>query len=173
MSEAAEADVLLLVVDLMASSRDADVAFLKDWNKWYADHPGLQVPPTLGLATHIDSPLLAADWKPPYDWSHGQGPREAAVKLKLDVLKDILSASITEIVAVAPGATPPFGITETLLPTLTRLCHKAERNALIRHLWNAKARSRAGRLVRQVGEQGKSLWKSLRDRGKTGDGTAA
>jgi hypothetical protein len=84
-----------------------------------------------------------------------------------------LPSNTVEILPVAAGAVPPYGVVETLLPVLAATCHRAERNALIRHLRNASARSRAGRLVRQVGEQGKSLWKHFRDRGKSGDGTAA
>jgi predicted GTPase len=172
-AEAVEADLLILVVNLVSESREADLAFLKDWSKWYTDHPGLQVPPAIVIATQIDSPILAVEWKPPYDWASGNGARESAVRAKIQTLKGLMPATIAEILPVAAGAVPPYGVVEILLPTLTATCHRAERNALIRHLRNASARSRAGRLVRQFGEQGKSLWKSLRDRGKTEDGTAA
>ncbi len=172
-SEAAECDLLLLVVNLAADSHGADAAFLTDWTKWYTDHPGLQVPPVLGIATQVDSPILGADWKPPYDWSDGPGRREAAVKARVQTLRSVLPIPLSEILPMAAGARPPFGVREILLPSLTSLCHQAERNALIRQLRNASARSRAGRLVRQVGEQGKSLWKSLRDRGKPDDGATA
>jgi uncharacterized protein len=172
-SEAAESDLLILVVDLMAESPEADIAFLRDWTKWYTDHPGLQIPQAVAVATHLDSPTLGGDWKPPYDWINGKGPRESAVRLKVQTLKGILPPTIAEVLPVAAGAVPPYGVVETLLPALAASCHKAERNALIRHLRNASARSRAGRLVRQFGEQGKTLWKSLRDRGKSGDGNAA
>jgi hypothetical protein len=171
--EAAECDLLILVLDITAESHAADIAFLHDWTKWYTEHPGLQVPPVLGLATHVDSTTLDPEWKPPYDWAAGQGPREQAVRLRLQTLKNALPPILAEIIPIAALANPPHGVVETLLPTLTSSCHKAERNALIRHLRNASARSRAGRLVRQVSEQGKSLWKILRDRGKTGDGNAA
>ena len=172
-AQAAESDLLILVVDARAESREADIAFLRDWVKWYTDHPGLQVPPALAVMTHVDAPALGGDWKPPYDWAGGRGPRESAVRAKVQTLKAALPPTIAEIIPAAPGAQPPYGVVESVLPTLTAFCHRAERNALIRHLRNASARSRAGRLVRQVGQQGKSLWKSLRDRGKTRDGDAA
>jgi uncharacterized protein len=172
-AEAAECDLLILVVDILAESHDADVAFVRDWVKWYTDHPGLQVPPALAVATHVDVPELGGDWKPPVNWSTDKGPRESAVRSKIQALKGILPPTIAEIIPVATGAKPPYGLVELLLPTLTAFCHRAERNALIRHLRAASAKSRAGRLVRQVGQQGKSLWKTFKDRGKASDGDAA
>jgi uncharacterized protein len=173
-SEAVDSDLLVLVVAAGADSREADAAFLRDWAKWYVDHPGLQVPPALVVMTQVDSPRVAtAEWKPPYDWTKGQGARESAVRSRVQALRAILPPTISDVLPVAAGANPPSGLVESLLPTLTAYCHRAERNALIRHLHAASARSRAGRLVRQVGQQGKSLWKSFKDRGKTKDGNAA
>ncbi len=172
-AQAAESDLLILVVDARSESREADLAFLRDWAKWYSDHPGLQVPPALAVMTHVDAPALDGDWKPPYDWAQGRGPREAAVRARAQALRAALPPTIAEVIPASPGGRPPFGVVETVLPTLTAFCHRAERNALIRHLRDASARSRAGRLVRQVGQQGKSLWKSFRDRGRPKDGDAA
>jgi hypothetical protein len=123
--------------------------------------------------THVDAPNFGSDWHPPYDWANGRGPRESAVRDRVRALKAALPPTIAEVIPAAPGAQPPSGVVETVLPTLTAFCHRAERNALIRHLRDASARSRAGRLVRQVGQQGKSLWKSFRDRGREKDGDAA
>jgi hypothetical protein len=173
-NEAVDSDLLILVVDALSDSHESDIAFLNDWAKWYIDNPGLQVPPVLTVLTHVDSPLIAAaEWKPPYDWFNGKGPRESAVRSKIQALKATRPPMIEVVVPVAAGANPPSGVVESLLPTLTGLCHRAERNALIRHLRAASARSRAGRLVRQVGQQGKSLWQSFKDRGRTKDGDAA
>ena len=172
--EAVDSDLMILVVDAQAGSREADLAFLRDWAKWYADHPTLPVPPVLAVMTHVDSPTIAAaEWKPPYDWINGKGPREMAVRSKIEALKAALSPTVVEVIPVSAGVKPPSGVVESLLPTLSVYCHRAERNALIRHLHSASARSRAGRLVRQVGQQGKSLWKSFKDRGKEKDGDAA
>jgi hypothetical protein len=172
-AEAAECDLLILVVDIVGGPNDADVAFVRDWVQWYTDHPGLQVPPALAALSHVDSPTLGGEWKPPVDWINGKGPRESAVRSKIQALKGALPPTVAEFIPVAAGAKPPFGVVELLLPTLTAYCHRAERNALIRHLRAASARSRAGRLVRQIGQQGKSLWKNLKDRGRTKDGDAA
>ena len=122
----------------------------------------------------VDSPRLASSpWQPPYDWARGQGDREATVRKRVQALRAILPPEVVDVVIVAPGANPPTGVVESLLPSLTAYCHRAERNALVRHLHAASARSRAGRLVRQVGQQGKSLWQGFRTRGKGKDGDAA
>ena len=171
--QAAGSDLLVLVLDARAGSHEADVAFLRDWAQWYASRPSLQVPPGLAALTHIDAPQVAGGaWNPSLDWRNGKTPRESAIRAKIQSLKSALPPTF-EIVPVAAGAHPPSGIIDRLLPTLTALCHRAERNALIRHLHEASARSRAGRLVRQVGQQGLSLWKSFKDRGRTKDGDAA
>ena len=172
--EAVESDLMVLVVDASAGSHEADAAFLRDWAKWYVDHPGLQVPPTLVVMTHVDSPSIdPSDWKPPIDWQHGLGARESAVRSRVQAIKEALPPLVAEVVPVAMGPTSPFGVHETLLPALAIYCHRAERNALIRHLRTASARSRAGRLVRQVGQQGQSLWKSLKSRGGKAKGDDA
>ena len=172
-AEAADCDLLVLVLGAEAGSRDADLAFLRDWVRWYSENPGLQIPPVLAVVSQVDAHGLGGDWNPPVDWASGKGSKESAIRSKVQELRSLLPPTVVEVVPVATGAEPPFGAVEWVLPTLTVLCHKAERNALIRHLRNASARSRAGRLVRQVGQQGKSLWKSLRTRGKSGDGDVA
>jgi len=171
---AVESDVLILVVNARTDSHEADAAFLKDWTQWFVDHPGLQVPPAMVVLTHVDSPLIsAAEWKPPIDWAHGLGPRESAIRSKIQALKTTLSPTVVEVIPVAPDAHPPSNVVDSLFPSLTSYCHRAERNALIRHLHAASARSRAGRLVRQVSQQGKSLWQSFKDRGKPRSDDAA
>jgi uncharacterized protein len=172
-AEAAESDLLILTIDVRADSWEADEAFLKDWTRWYADHPGLEIPPVMVVVTHVNSPTFVGDWRPPHDWTNGRGPREVAVRSKIQALRASMPPTVAEIVAAAPGAGASSGVVESVLPPLTRLCHRAERNALIRNLRVASARSRAGRLVRQVGRHGRSLWKSLRDRGKVGGDDAA
>ena len=173
-SEAVEADLLIVVVDVLAKSHEADAAFLTDWARWYVDHPGLLLPPALALLTNVDSrEVVDAEWKLPFDWLHGLGARESAIRSKIQALKAALPPTLAEVIPVASSAEGSNGLVELLFPHLSLHCHRAERNALIRNLKEASARSRAGRLVRQVGLQGKSLWKTFKDRGKSEGGDAA
>jgi predicted GTPase len=160
--EAVAADMLLLVVDSRRTSNAADVAFAQAWDRWYVEHPGLEVPPTLVVLTGVDRIALINDGSPAPSSARGQTPREAAVRSRIAALRASLPPILTEYVAVGMGASSSFGIVEELLPALAALLHRAERTALIRHLSRLNRRSKAGRLVRQVGRQGRWLWNSLR-----------
>ncbi len=172
-TEAAESDLLILTVDAGAGSTEADEAFVRDWVRWYADHAGLEVPPVMAVVTRVDLPGLGGEWKPPHDWAHGLGPRESAIRAKIQAIRTAMPPAVTQVVPVSLATGPTPGGVESILPPLTAICHRAERNALIRNLQSASARSRAGRLFRQVGRQGRSLIDGLRQRGKTGGGDAA
>jgi uncharacterized protein len=163
--DAVEADVLLLVIDGRRGSNAADAAFARDWDRWYLEHPRLEVPPAMAVVTFADAPEFGGgDWKPPYNWSKGQGAREAAVRARLETLRAALPPTFAEVAAVGLAGGSPFGIIEQVLPALASLLHRAERTAMIRHLHELSTRSKARRLVSQVGEHGRSLWQSLRRR---------
>ncbi len=116
------------------------------------------------MLTGLDTPHLGGDWKPPYDWENGQGPRETAARTRLNAFRAALPPSFNAVVPVALGEIMPFGVSEALLPTLLAQFQRAERSALIRHLQRASTRSKAGRLVAQVGEHGRWFWSQIRSR---------
>ena len=159
---AVEADMLLLVIDARRETAQADAAFAQAWDLWFVAHPAVELPPALAVLTGIDSPDLGDEWQPPYNWEKGQGPRESAARARLNALRTTLPPSIVEIVPVGLPETLPFGVVELLLPSLIALSHRAERAALIRHLHRVSQRSKAGRLISQVGEHGRTIWKQVR-----------
>ena len=164
--QAVKADLLLLVIDGRRDSHAADMAFATAWDRWYIEHPRLEVPPALAVVTRADASEFGGDWSPPYNWESGARPREAAVRARLSALRAVLPPTITEVVPAGFAAETPFGFVEHVLPTLASLLHRAERTALIRHLHHVSTRSKARRLVGQVSEQGRWLWKNLRTRHK-------
>ena len=157
-----EADVLVLVCDARRDSTAADSAFAQAWDRWYIEHPDVELPPALAVLTALDDPGLGGDWKPPYDWSKGEGTRETAARARVTALRTSLPPSLTEIVPVGLPESSPFGVIEHLLPSLILLMNRAERSALIRHLRNVSRQSKARRLASQVGAHGKTLWNSIR-----------
>lgn len=163
---AVDADLLLLVIDGRRESHTADIAFAQAWDRWYIEHPGLDVPPALAVVTAVDTPEFGAggEWKPPYQWTQGRGKREEAVRARLESLRATLPPTFRELVAVGLPENAPFGTVELLLPALSSLMHLAERTAVIRHLHRVSTRSKARRLVSQVGEHGRALWKNLTTR---------
>jgi predicted GTPase len=160
--KAVEADLLILVIDGRRDSQAADVAFAQAWNHWFVEHPRLEIPPALAVVTMVDQPEFGADWAPPYHWTTGQRSREAAVRARLTAIRAALPPTINEVVAVGLSETTPFGLIEFVLPALASLFPRAERTALIRQLHSVSTRSKAGRLISQVGRQGRSLWEHLR-----------
>ncbi|SIO66762.1 hypothetical protein SAMN05444166_8211 [Singulisphaera sp. GP187] len=160
--EAVEADLMILVIDGRRDSITADVSFAQAWDRWYVEHPRLEIPPAMAVVTMVDKSDFGAAWSPPYNWGSGQRSRETAVRTRLDATRAALPPTITEVVAVGLSESSPFGIIELLLPALASLFHRAERTALIRHLHRVSTRSKASRLIAQVGQQGRSIWENLR-----------
>ena len=166
---AAEADLLIEVVDAAGDDRSADAEFLKAWDAWFRAHPGRERPPALVVLTRADATDLSNGWAPPYQWSGGRGPREAAVRAKLDALKAEIPPGLAQVVAVGlPESGAPFGVAEDVLPAVAALLHRADRAHLLRHIQDQRARSKAGRFLSQLGHQGRRLW----GREKGGDAKA-
>ncbi len=143
-AKAVESDLLILVVDPRPDHREADAAFVNDWARWYVDQPTLQVPPAMAVLDH---------------------PDDEAAKAEVQALRATLPAAIIRVVA----GVATEGVAGWLLPTLTALCHSAERTAMLRHLRDNSARSKAGRLFRQVGQHGRSVFQTIRDRKKAAE----
>ncbi len=162
---AVDADMMILVIDARHDSNIADSAFAQAWDRWYIEHPETELPPAVAVLSGMDGPEFGDDWKPPYNWERGQSSRENMARTRLTALRTTLPPSVTEIVPVGLSEESPFGVVELLLPSLIVQFHRAERSALIRHFRKLSSRSKARRLMSQVGEHGRSLLKNLRQRG--------
>lgn len=160
--QAVEADLLVLVIDARRDTVQADAAFARDWDRWFVEHPAIEIPPALAVLTGLDHPDLGGPWTPPYNWEKGQRPRETIVRVRLNALRTALPPSVAEIVAVGLPEATPYGVLEHVLPALITLAHRAERAALIRHLHRLSTRSKARRLAFQVGERAHWLWSNIR-----------
>jgi hypothetical protein len=160
------ADMLILAVDARQSGDQAEAAFAQAWDRWFIEHPRNEVPPVLVVLTGVEGPEFGEGWRPPYDWTAGHGPRETAVRARIEALRPALPPTFGDILAVGLSEPHPFGVVEQVLPAIATRLHKAERTALIRRLHEMGGRSKMGRLVQQLGTQGKALWGTLRARGK-------
>ena len=163
---AGKADILIVAVNGRQSSDKADVAFAQAWDRWLIEHPRNEVPPALVVLTGVEGAEFGNGWQPPYDWGAGRSPREVAVRSRIEALRSSMPPTFTDFLAVGLSDQHPFGVVEQLLPTIATHLHKAERTALIRRLHELGGRSKVGRLVQQIGSQGKSLWSNLRARGR-------
>jgi hypothetical protein len=164
-------DLLLLVLSSRETNHEADIAFARDWDRWFVEHPQHEEPPTLVVLTGVDQAEWGEPWHPPYNWLSGQGHRESVVRARFDELRAALPPTFVNYVAVGLGESGPYGVLEHALPAFAAQLHRAERTALIRKLHEVGSQSRAGRLVRQLGEQGRSLWTTLRTRHASSSGS--
>ena len=62
----------------------------------------------------------------------------------------------------------PFGVAEHVIPALAAQLHRAERTALIRQLQSLSGRSKIGRVITQIGQQGRQVWTNLKTEAQTG-----
>jgi predicted GTPase len=162
--EAVNADLLILIVDVRrpAGAHTAEITFAQAWDRWFIEHPVLEPPPALVVLNGIDAIEPGFAFRPRWDWAKGQSPLETAVRARVEMLRAALPPTFTDFVAVGLHAGASFGILEELLPRLATLLHRAERTSIIRQLHQLHRRSKARRLVSQVSQHGRSLWRSLR-----------
>ncbi len=162
---AREADLLLLPIDARRDDWTADVAFVEAWQEWFALQNGRETPPVLAVLTYVDAPSLTSEpWAPPYDWAGGRREREMIVRRLLQRARAKLPTVVADIVPVGSHAATPYGVTESLLPEMAARLKHAERAALLRRMHALSSRSKARRLLEQVGKQGGQLWKGFRSR---------
>lgn len=165
-SASVDADMLILSIDGGKGLRPADLAFAKAWDAHYLQNPNREAPPTLVVVTGVDRPEFGPAWQPPYDWGAGQGAREAAVRGLFDSMRASLPPTFATFVAAGLPDATPFGVVEHILPAFAAQLHRAERAALLRRLNAAAGRSKVGRVMSQIGRQGKSVWTHLKNRRK-------
>lgn len=160
---ATEADLLLLVLDARGEHWTPDVRFVEAWQSWFATNPNREQPPALAVVNHTDElPEAAGGWEPPYDWLAGRRALERSVRERVEQARGALPATIAMVVPVGLRPGSSYGVVERVLPDLAALLHRAERVALLRHLQSVSAASKASRLARQFGRQGRRLWEAVR-----------
>lgn len=161
-----DADMLIFAIDGGKGLRPADLAFARAWDGHFVQNPNREAPPSLVVVTGVDRVELGPAWQPPYDWGAGQGAREAAVRSLFESLRASLPPTFTDFVAAGLSDATPFGVVEHVLPAFAALVHRAERAALLRRLQAAANRSKVGRVMSQLGQQGKTVWSHLKSRRK-------
>lgn len=166
--KAVEADLLILVLDVRDADYSTDLAFVRDWAQWYLERPDVVPPPALAVLTHVDADGIAGTWQPSPNWVMGLSARESFVREQITALRAVLPPQVGDIVVGIPPGRAETPSNE-MLATLAKLCERAERGALIRQIRIAATQSKTQRLIRQVGDQGRSVWHSIRHRKKGAD----
>ncbi len=157
---AVEADLLVLLIDAGRDSHEADQRFALAWHDWFTQNPALELPPALIVVT--GGAKIGGD-----DPTLGTPAREAALRAFVESLRNRLPAGMGAVLAVEIDNKSPAEVDARLVPPLAQLLPRADRVALIRQLHRASSRSKARRLLDQVGHQGRQAWTHLRDRGRS------
>ena len=152
LERAVKADLVLLTIDATRDDVTPDVHLVTTWDEFFASHATLEAPPVIVVLTGIDK--LAA--------ANGSVDSASLIQARVESLRKALPKSVIEIVSVSLGNETPVGVAEQLLVGLAPLLERAERVAMIRRMQDVTARSKARRLIGQIGTQGKRLFSSLR-----------
>jgi uncharacterized protein len=160
---AAESDLLVLVVDGCQQDHGPDLSFAHEWDRWFREHPEREVPPSLVVITGVDRPEFGGGRVASDGSTSDQALRESVISAQVEALRTVLPPTFRDFAAVGLGEAPA-GIVEQVMPTLAPLLLRAERTALLRRLHQLAHQSKAGRLFRQLGEHGRSLWDGLKAR---------
>jgi uncharacterized protein len=164
---AAESDLIILVIDGCIQDHGPDIAFAQAWDKWFREHPSRELPPSLVVVTGVDRPEFGGGQPVAQAGSTAEAVRASLVQAQLDALRAVLPPTFHDFAAVGLGGETAFGLIEQIVPTLAPLLLRAEHAALLRRLQELSGQSKVGRLVRQLGEHGRSLWGGLKARHKS------
>jgi len=162
LGDAVDSDLVILLVNAGRVDFQAEQKLVESWNDWFDRAPGREPPPIIavlvtGKPGRGDVATVSVD-------SNGFGFSERAVAARtLDALRAALPLkAVPEIVAVDLATSPPEGLFSRLLPAIVRQAHHMDRASILRHLHRLSNRSKARRLLSQVGTQGRGVFESLR-----------
>ena len=121
------------------------------------------------VITGVDEPFHDGlePWSPPYNWAQGQRSRECQVRERMLVFRGGLPPAFRDMIAVGLSETQEFGVAEGLIPAMATMASRAERAALLRMFDQYHHQSKVGRVLRQVGRQGRSLVGQFWNRGSS------
>jgi predicted GTPase len=161
----AQADLVLLVMDVTSPARQADWRLVSDLNTWYESRPKLKPPPVLGVLTHIDGLSPAMEWSPPYDWQHPNRPKEHSLRAAVEYTEQVFADELIAVIPVCTDATPgrTFGVQQWLLPAVAAALPEAQASLVVRALHKEMDSERIRQLVRQLRGAGVQVLRMLLD----------
>jgi hypothetical protein len=160
--DAVESDLAILLVDASRTDYQAERKFVEAWIAWFDRTPGREAPPIIVVLdtgkpgpVHHTTVSIA---------SNGFGFAErAATARTLELLREAMPLkTVPEIVAADLTTTPPDGLYSRLLPAIVRQARHVDRASILRDLHRMSSRSKARRLISQVGKQGRGMFDNLR-----------
>lgn len=169
------ADVVLLVLDAKSPAKEADAKVVDELASWFRDHPQFKPPPIVGVVSKIDMLSPAMEWQPPYDWSRGRRPKEASIAGAVGYVREILGDSLEAVVPVCTDRERGrvYGVTDSLLPTITALLPEARAVSLLKSLHREHEQGKLRRVLEQALAAGRQVIELWRRRSEFPTGSAA
>lgn len=93
-------DLVLLVCSATQAGLEADVGFLEDLRGWFDARLERRKPPILVVVTHIDQLRPVREWRPPYDVTNPQNPKEQSIREALDYISETLAMPLEDCLPV-------------------------------------------------------------------------
>jgi predicted GTPase len=149
---AANADIVLLVIDGHSPARQADQMMLRSLDSHFDQHPKLRRPPILCVMTHIDLIPPATVWDPPYDLESPVESKGENIRGARDYTEEVFDGQIVGVCCVCLSDDPSkvWGVSEDLLPQLIRNLDDGRSVSLVRHFENTVDADRFRKLASQV-----------------------
>ena len=160
---AAEADLLVLIIDASRGDLSDDLDFAREWSDHFAAQPDRDRPPAVVVVTGLDAVPEPAGAATAGGSASERGPGSSRDETVATV-KAGLPEGLARVLTVELEGQPPATVAQAMLPALARKLPEAERIALLRHLHRHSSRSKARRVADTLGKQGKRLWKTVRQR---------
>jgi predicted GTPase len=163
---AKDADLIVLVTPATNPGRKPDVELLDRLKAWFADKPGLNMPPVVVAVNQIDLLSPKAEWNPPYNWQTGTRPKEANIRECVAAVREQIGPRAADFVPVCGRQGEAFGIKEGLVPAMATHLDAARGAAILRAFDVEASADQLKRLGRQLVEGGKQainiLWQNLK-----------
>lgn len=155
------ADVLVLALPARSAARAPEVEFLDRVRAAYQAQPQLKMPPVVVALTHIDQLTPAMEWAPPYDWKAGTKTKEKSIREAVAAVKELLGATVTEVVPVCGIVGKEYGVRDALAAEIARHLDDARGVGLLRALHLEGLIDHTKKAFGQLVNAGKEVWKQV------------
>lgn len=153
---AQQSALLLLVMHARNPARQADADLLKNLRDYFAKHPELNMPPILGVLTHIDLLSPVMEWSPPYDWQNPKRPKEQQISQALEAARQQLGPGLLGMVPVCAAPGKVYGVDEWLVPAIIETLDQARAVAFLRCVRNETDAGKLRKVLDQLLAAGKA-----------------
>lgn len=148
--ELARSDVIMVVTSVRNAAREPDRLLLDEARRRYSEQTKRAAPPVLVALTHADAVRPFQEWSPPYDFVHGDRPKERNVRDAVEAVAQDLQVSAENIVPVCLKEGAVYNVDEGLVAALARRLPEGERAKLLRILMDSRSGADSERLRQQL-----------------------